>query len=622
MPIDSEAQYSLVGEVTSVRSSVLDALGALLTLTGGLVSSGTRRDLRDAHARICTHRFNLAVLGEFKRGKSTLINALLDRELLPTGVLPLTSVVTAIAAGPADRLVVHYADGRSLDRPLAELPQYVTEAGNPHNRLGVELARLELDHELLRAGLELVDTPGIGSIHSHNTDVARDFLPRVDAALYVLDATQPLSDAERQMLSDAARRIPRLMIIVNKIDHLDQADRAVALEFVRSTLEGPLGSSGAELYGVSARHHEGLAPLRARLLELASGERESLLLRSVAGVGHNVALSGAQAARFEARAIQLPLDELASRARQFDQRIAELRAAGAEAGDLLERGISRALASLVNEPLQAHARRQEAALRRAVRQRAAELQRSSPRELTNELQSWTDGWVQSAFADLVPRFESAIADALTELEIRYAARVRDILEEVHAAAQDVFGVRAGEVLPETGLRAPSRFSFKLHDVENALDMIVGRWPHGRPRDVGTLARGARRRAAADRHDRSPRRPPALRARRAGHERSSRVSPRSHDRRRRGGRGHPRRGRPSDRGPPARSTQGRRPAREALTDRARLRPHRTADAALAAGPRPGGQPGAAAPRVGWRNPQLQGQDAIHRHHPRQPSARHA
>ena len=605
-----------------MRSSVVDALGTLLALTEGLVPAGTRRDLRDAHARICSDRFNLAVLGEFKRGKSTLINALLDRELLPTGVVPLTSVVTAIAAGPGDRLVVYFADGRSLERPLAELPQYVTEAGNPHNRLGVEFARLEVDHELLRAGLELVDTPGSGSIHSHNTDVARQFLPRVDAALCVLDAGQPLSDAERQMLSDAARRIPRLMIIVNKIDHLDQPDRAVALEFVRSTLEGPLGSSGAELYAVSARQHEGLAPLRARLLELASGERESLLLRSVAGVGHNVALLGAQAARFEARAIQLPLDELAARARQFDQRIAEVRAAGAEAGDLLERGIDRALASLVNEPLQAHARRQEVALRRAVRQRAAQLEGCSPRELANELQGWIDDCVHSAFADLVPRFESAIADELTELETRYAARVRDILEKVHAAAQDVFGVRVGEVLPETGLRAPSLFSFKLHDVQNALDMIVG---FGRTVAPGMLGRRLVVRDAEQRLiDMTDRHAGRLRS-----ELADRATSAAHEYRR----------------DLTTAVDEAVEAIRAAVDRAtedRRRGQRTADARLEKLSQierdcdhiaqqmqrwlqdrdPAGNPEPPPPRVGWRNPQLQGQDAIHRHHPRQPSARHA
>jgi hypothetical protein len=69
-----------------------------------------------------------------------------------------------------------FADGRQEERPLAELAEYVTEVRNPGNRRGVQLARVELDEELLRAGLELVNTPGIGSIHSHNTEVARGFL--------------------------------------------------------------------------------------------------------------------------------------------------------------------------------------------------------------------------------------------------------------------------------------------------------------------------------------------------------------------------------------------------------------------------------------------------------------
>jgi hypothetical protein len=71
--------------------------------------------------------------------------------------------------------------------------------------------------------------------------------------------------------------------------------------------------------------------------------------------------------------------------------------------------------------------------------------------------------VRGAFAELAQCLEAAIADELTQLEHRYAARVTEILDAVPMVAEDVFGARAGDVLPETGLRAPSRFSFKLHD---------------------------------------------------------------------------------------------------------------------------------------------------------------
>jgi small GTP-binding protein len=464
---------------------MLAAVDELLSLAVGLLADGAHRHLAAARTRLAEDRFNLVVLGEFKRGKSTLINALLDRDVLPTGVVPLTSVVTAIGAGLRDRLIVHFADGSERELPVAELVEYVTEARNPGNRLGVELARVELDHVLLHAGLELVDTPGIGSIHSHNSAVAREFLPRVDAAVCVLDAGQPLSEAERELFAEAASRVPRLLIVVNKIDHLDQGDREVAVEFVRGALRDLRGPAEPELFAVSARKRAGVVALLERLRTLAAQERQSLLLRSVAGLAGSSAVATAQAARFESRAIELPLHELASRAQTFAQRISELTAASAEAGDLLESGVQRALEQHVNEPLQAHARREEQRLRAALHTHVEELPRCSARELSAELEAWVNATVRSDFEQLVPRFGAKIADQLTELERRYADRVRRILDDVQAVAENLFGARASDLLPETGLRVPSRFSFKLKDVEHALDMIVG---FGRAITPGALGR--------------------------------------------------------------------------------------------------------------------------------------
>lgn len=458
------------------RRDALGALGALdelLALTAGLLPEPTRRHLQAARARVAGDRFNLVVLGEFKRGKSTLINGLLGRELLPTGVVPLTSVVTVIGTGKRECLVIAFQDGREQELPVAQLAEYVTEARNPNNARGVEMARIELDHELLRGGLELVDTPGIGSIHAHNTEVARSFLPRVDAALCVLDAGQPLSAGERELFIDAARRVPILLMVINKIDHLDAADRVAATQFVRSALSDLLEETQWELFAVSARTGEGLAALAASLRRLALEERQALLLRSVGGLAAGVAVDGAQAARFEAHAIELPLDELTARAQQFEQRIADLRLAAAEAGDLLDRGIARALAELVNRPLQEHARREQDRLRIALRGRAQELGPLSPRALSIALEECVQATVRSEFERLVVSSEAAIAAELTELERRYAQRVERILVQVQETAEDVFGLRAGDMLPQTGLQDPSRFSFKLDDVQGTLDILVG-----------------------------------------------------------------------------------------------------------------------------------------------------
>jgi len=483
------------GPEPSAREGLLSGLDELIALTEGLLAAAAHRNLIAARLRVSEDRFNLVVLGEFKRGKSTLINALLERDVMPTGVIPLTSVVTVIQAGPSERLVVRFLDGREQERDLEQLSEYVTEARNPGNRLEVDIARVELDHELLRAGLELVDTPGIGSIHSHNTEVARGFLPRVDAALCVLDAGQPLSEGERELVVEAAGRVPRLVMVVNKLDHLHAEDRGDAVEFIRSALRDLLGGREPELFALSARNRDGIDPLLERLRRLAAEERETLLLRSVARLARGLAADGAQAARFEAHAISLPLDELASRAQLFERRIRELRVIGAEAADLLERGVQRALKERVNEPLGEHARRETPRLQEALHKHIETLDRQPPRELAAELERWIDATVQDEFAQLVPRFEAAIGDELTALERRYAARVQSILEQVQDVAQDVFGARASDVLPDTGLRAPSRFTFKLTDVEHALDIIVG---FGRTMTPGALGRRMVRRDAEQR----------------------------------------------------------------------------------------------------------------------------
>ena len=108
------------GSELDERQVWLGALDELLSLAEGLLAETPRRHLAAARTRVAEDRFNLVVLGEFKRGKSTLINALLERNVLPTGVVPLTSVVTTIAAGrrrPAAGLFPRRPRGRSARSP-------------------------------------------------------------------------------------------------------------------------------------------------------------------------------------------------------------------------------------------------------------------------------------------------------------------------------------------------------------------------------------------------------------------------------------------------------------------------------------------------------------------------
>ncbi|HTZ63338.1 MAG TPA: dynamin family protein [Solirubrobacteraceae bacterium] len=449
-------------------------LGELIAFSDTLGLRGLLRDLRAARERLVGDRLNLVVLGEFKRGKSTLINALLERDVLPTGVLPLTSVVTILAAGDRERLLVSYSDGSEQELPLDELPTYVTEAGNPENWLGVEVVRVELANELLVKGIDLVDTPGVGSIHQHNTSTAREFLAQVDAAVFVLDAGQPFTAAERDLVRELAQRVPRVLLVLNRIDQLIGEDRQAALEFIEQAASDLSGCEPEAVFAVSAREGEGMAALRRRLSWLASEERLGTLARSVAGVAAAAAAEIMASARLEIRARELPLRELQQRAGIFQDQITELRSAGEEAATLLDQGARRALVEHLDRPLECWAAAESERLRLALRDHAGKLDRCSAGELAAELLDWIEACIRNEFAELVGEFEPSLAAELETLQDGYAARIGRILDDVQTLAVDVFDTDRAGLLPRAGLCEQSRFSFKLHDSEQALDMIVGR----------------------------------------------------------------------------------------------------------------------------------------------------
>ncbi|NPV07635.1 MAG: hypothetical protein HPY83_06690 [Anaerolineae bacterium] len=220
-------------------------------------------------ARLAEDRFNLAVVGQFKRGKSTLMNAILGRDLLPTGMLPLTSAITTLCYGPQERISLR-RQGWALDQEisLAELPEYVTERGNPGNVKGLVEVRLELPVPFLRRGLYFIDTPGIGSARAENTATTMSFLPEADAIIFVTSVEAPLSAAEEGFLAEVARYRRRLFLVVNKTDLLPPQEREDVLAYIVAGLGRALALPEVHLHKVSAR-----MALAAKL----GGDRESLL---------------------------------------------------------------------------------------------------------------------------------------------------------------------------------------------------------------------------------------------------------------------------------------------------------------------------------------------------------
>jgi Dynamin family len=111
-------------------------------------------------ARLAEDRFNLVVAGRFSRGKTSLMNAILGTDRLPTGIVPLISVITSVAYGSRERVQIEWQRGGiPCEIRLEELSDYITERGNPGNTRGIRQARIELPVEVLRRGFYFIDTP-------------------------------------------------------------------------------------------------------------------------------------------------------------------------------------------------------------------------------------------------------------------------------------------------------------------------------------------------------------------------------------------------------------------------------------------------------------------------------
>lgn len=231
-----------------------------------------RRAYQDLATSLAEDRFHLAVVGQSSRGKSTLMNAVLGMDRLPTGIVPITSVITSVSYGSQERVRLFFQNSMlHHEVPLNELAKYITEQGNPGNHRKIEIAEVQLPAEVLQRGFLFVDTPGFGSVIAENTETTRLFFPKADAFLFVTSFDIPFSAEEFGFLREACSRQRRVFLVVNKMDLVSQDQYDAFLNYIQSRIVGQLDSNQIDTFALSAR--EALAAklgLDARRLE-ASG---------------------------------------------------------------------------------------------------------------------------------------------------------------------------------------------------------------------------------------------------------------------------------------------------------------------------------------------------------------
>jgi GTP-binding protein EngB required for normal cell division len=423
----------------------------------------------------------LAVLGQMKRGKSSLLNALLGSDILPTGVLPLTSVVTEIRYAAAPSACVVYQNGYTENVALRDIGDYITESKNPGNRKHVSILRIFYPTEILRNGLVLVDTPGFGSTYSHNTDATLDYLGTVDAAIIVFSIDPPMTEIEANFIKDLQPDIPQLFFVLNKVDLVSEEERAIACEFLKDELTRRLGIVGCPIFPLSAHPVTtdigsgtevwGLERFEDGLRDFASTRLDETLISSVAKDAEQIGELASLAIALSRRFASLTSLELSNQHAAMQTLMNEATIETSAIKTLLHQEQAGLVAAITN---QLNARVEESVS--DLERRLEALRRASPRvsgvQLGHLLETFFNDEIARVFHDWRLQEDAHLSSRLSDIARRYSERAEAILEKLATGISSLIDQPPTALKVRFSLAMDGRVSYFVEPVFYSLDRFL------------------------------------------------------------------------------------------------------------------------------------------------------
>jgi predicted GTPase len=417
--------------------------------------------------------FNLVVAGEFKRGKSSVINALLGADVLPVAVVPLTSVVTLVRHGDAPGATVAFVNGEERPITLAEVVAYATEKGNPGNAKGVDHVVVTYPSAWLRGGIRIVDTPGIGSVHQHNTDVTYRFLPQADAVLFVASVDQPVGRAELDFLAEIRRYAAKVFCLLNKADYLSEAELRESIDFTTRAVGEALGTS-VPVIGFSARlarggsttdgarlPQGGLAELERALQRLLGEERRTVWLQSLARALARELQRAKLAVGVELKALTEPVEQIEASLALFERRKQDALQAMQDDDVLLSAEATRLQKQVVEPALAQFQAELSARMQAGIDSRFDALRTLPLKQLRAELESYAIAEVRAACDDWRAQQDARLANEFGRICTRFWSHAQQIADELLARAAELFAVRFATAQAAADWQAQADFHYKF-----------------------------------------------------------------------------------------------------------------------------------------------------------------
>ena len=458
----------------------------LLRLEDIAASGRIKTACQSRRSKLEAGAFSLVVVGQFKRGKTTLINALLGTDLLPRAIIPLTSIITVLRYGDKLSITTFFTNGINKEITLDDLPHYVTEKDNPKNEKKVDRVEIAFPSPYLKNGVQIIDTPGVASVHEHNTKTTYEYLPQADAAIFLTSVDPPLTQAELHFLRDLKGLVVKTFFIQNKIDTVSAADQAEALRFSKGIIEKEAGFSDVTMYPLSAKdalegksendsqkiEKSGLARFEQSLERFLTEEKGKALLTSAKEKTNNFLNEEMLLAELEKKTLQLPLAELEKKITLLNkfildsgqEKIDSERLFAEEVKTLQNETLTRDLENLKNEKTKW--------LVAKVEEFAVEHASDGNTKFTERINAFIDAQIRGIFGSWRVEEERALKQCLKEILKRFADRMNRILKELTAFSTELFGITGQEFRIQEAFPSEIEYRFETKDESDMLGMTI------------------------------------------------------------------------------------------------------------------------------------------------------
>ncbi len=466
----------------------LDALRRVAESKAGSSQAATLEYLEELRQKLISEDFYLAVLGLFKRGKSTLINALLQSEVLPVGVVPVTSVITLLKYGDQPRATVSFVNGTTKEVGITEIPQYITEKGNPSNAKGVKEVEVRVPSGILKSGITMIDTPGVGSTFAGGTQATYRFLERADACLFTLAVDPPIGQSELDLLKAITPHARKLIFVLNKKDYMDEASLREAVSFCRDVIESALGINDFPIYAVSAKWanegyrtanshklaESGVQGLMEVLNNLLHGEKQEILIASTVTKALKAAEDLRISQEIAIKSAEMPLNRLGETLKQLDWFLQGVDTKKREIFYLLD-GKSKEIIQMLDEDLESLKREREAGFLAKLEAYANELLTSkrNVRETTSMLEEKLSEELRAVYSEFIAKEDERIAVRFGELVSTFSHQVDLLGGDVRREVSTLFGIKTELPLPGMSLTSEHRFYYLSDQLPPIGGMFVG-----------------------------------------------------------------------------------------------------------------------------------------------------